>query len=51
MAKSCKSRGAESKRLVRESILIPATFKIVQFVVEARVVDMNLIRADTDEGA
>ena len=50
MSKSGKCRGSISERFVCESILIPAAVVAVQRVVEIRVIDMDLIRADTDEG-
>lgn len=48
MPKSGKGRGAIGERFVRESILIPAALVAVQLVVETGVIDMDLIRTDTD---
>ena len=50
MSKSGKGRGTISERSVCGSILIPAAIVAVQLVVEIRVIDMDLIRADSDEG-
>lgn len=50
MSKSGKGRGTISERFVCKSILIPAAVVAVQLVVEFRVIDMDLIRTNTDEG-
>ena len=50
MPNSVKGRGTISERFVCESILIPAAVVAVQLVVEIRVIDMDLIRTNTDEG-
>ena len=50
MPKSVKCRGSISERFVCKSILIPAGVVIIQLVVELRVIDMDLIRTNTDEG-
>ena len=50
MSKSGKGRGTISERFVCKSILLPAAVVVVQRVVEIRIIDMDLIRANTDEG-
>ena len=50
MSNSGKGRGSISERFVCKSILIPATVMAVHFVVEFRVIDMDLTRTDTDDG-
>ena len=50
MSDSGEGRGSISKRFVCKSILIPAAVMAVQLVVEIGVIDMDLIRTDTDDG-
>ena len=51
VVKGGKGRGTVRERLVCECILVPAALVIIQLVVEIGVIDMNLIRTDTDDGA
>ena len=49
MSNSGKGRGSISERFVCKSILIPAAVVAVQLVVETRVIDMDLMRTNTDD--